>query len=113
MSEEEQNLAIANDKLDTTLARAKQLTHREDADRALEIIGTTMPASAPAIEEDPQVRISRARNDLAEKLDELRRREAKARATVAPLKHLANPWVQLGIAFAAGLVLGAWGEDRD
>ncbi|MFT3692018.1 MAG: hypothetical protein QM831_02670 [Kofleriaceae bacterium] len=101
MSEEEQRLALANDKLNL---RLKQLSELESAERARKLIE---PAPPVVDDEDPNLRIARARESLTEKLDELRRREAKVRATVAPVRHLANPWVQLGIALAAGLFFGS------
>ncbi len=61
-------------------------------------------------DDDPQVRIARAREGLSAKLDELRRREHKVRDAIAPvrhMRHLANPWVRLGAAALAGVLLGA------
>lgn len=60
-------------------------------------------------EVDPQTRITKARADLTEKLDELRRREEKVRESIAPiqhLKHLASPWLRVGLAALAGLSVG-------
>jgi hypothetical protein len=60
-------------------------------------------------EADPQTRITRARADLTEKLDELRRREEKVRESIAPirhLQHLASPWLRVGLAAIAGLSVG-------
>jgi hypothetical protein len=64
--------------------------------------------SDPA-EPDPQSRITKARADLTEKLDELRRREEKVRTSIAPIKHLqhlASPWLRVGLAALAGLSVG-------
>lgn len=115
MSEEEIRLATTNEKL---ARRAKQVRELEDGeDAALPsanagLVERSQRLSEPAapvgfVEDDPSVRIARARESLAEKLDELRAREAKVRATVAPIRHLANPWVQVGIAACLGLLLGA------
>ena len=60
-------------------------------------------------EADPQARIARARADLTEKLDELRRREERVRDSIAPmrhLQHLASPWLRIGLAAIAGLSVG-------
>ncbi|CAN5643165.1 hypothetical protein BH11MYX1_BH11MYX1_40940 [soil metagenome] len=62
-----------------------------------------------AADTDPQTRITKARADLTEKLDELRRREEKVRESIAPmrhLQHLASPWLRVGLAALAGLSIG-------
>jgi hypothetical protein len=50
--------------------------------------------------------IATARSKLTTKLAELRRRELHAIETLAPLRHLANPWLHLGIAAFIGYRLG-------
>lgn len=47
-----------------------------------------------------------ARANLTAKLAELRRREAHVRTAVAPMRYLANPWLQVGIAALVGYRLG-------
>ncbi|CAN5897775.1 hypothetical protein BH11MYX2_BH11MYX2_06250 [soil metagenome] len=58
------------------------------------------------IDDDPHVRMAKARANLTEKLDELRRRELTVRETIAPirhLRHLASPWVRVGLAALVGM----------
>jgi len=47
-----------------------------------------------------------ARDNLAAKLGELRRREAHVRAVLSPVRYLANPWLHVGIAVVVGYRLG-------
>ena len=55
---------------------------------------------------DPAPSIEVARSNLTAKLAELRRRESHVRSAIAPLRHLANPWLHLGIAAVIGYRLG-------
>ena len=55
---------------------------------------------------DAQDRIEGSRRNLAAKLTELRKREARVREAIAPVRHLANPWLRLGLAVVVGYRLG-------
>jgi hypothetical protein len=55
---------------------------------------------------DTSSQIALARVNLTTKLGELRRREAHVRAVLSPVRHLANPWLYVGIAAAVGYRLG-------
>lgn len=51
-------------------------------------------------------RIAVARERLAAKLTELRRRQASVVTALAPLRHLANPWLGVGLAVFVGYRFG-------
>ena len=55
---------------------------------------------------DTASRIALARDHLTEKLGELRRREAHVRTVLSPIRHLANPWLRVGVAVFVGYRLG-------
>ena len=55
---------------------------------------------------DPASRVALAREHLTVKLGELRRREASVRTMLSPLRHLANPWLRVGMAAFIGYRLG-------
>jgi hypothetical protein len=55
---------------------------------------------------DNSSRIALARDNLTVKLGELRRREAHVRAVLSPVRHLASPWLYVGIAAVVGYRLG-------
>jgi len=55
---------------------------------------------------DTETRIALARNSLTAKLGELRRREARVRTALSPMRHLANPWLRVGVAALVGYQLG-------
>ena len=55
---------------------------------------------------DTASRIALARGNLTEKLGELRRREAHVRTVLSPIRHLANPWLRVGLAVFIGYRLG-------
>jgi len=55
---------------------------------------------------DTRSRIALARGQLTVKLGELRRREARVRTALSPLRHLANPWLRIGVAAVIGYRLG-------
>src|SRR5438067_11621359 len=55
---------------------------------------------------DTAARIALAHDQLAEKLEELRRRERHARTRLSPIRHLASPWLYVGIAAVVGYRLG-------
>lgn len=55
---------------------------------------------------DNPSRIALARDNLTAKLGELRRREARVRAVLSPVRHLASPWLYVGIAAVVGYRLG-------
>jgi hypothetical protein len=55
---------------------------------------------------DTASRIALARDSLTEKLGELRRREAHVRTVLSPIRHLANPWLRVGLAVFVGYRLG-------
>jgi hypothetical protein len=59
----------------------------------------------PALNDNAS-RIALARDNLTVKLTELRRREKHVRAALSPVRHLANPWLYVGMAAAAGYRLG-------
>jgi len=63
---------------------------------------------------DPNVtsRIAVAHGNLTAKLTELRRRETRVRTALAPIRHLANPWVRIGIAAVIGYRLGRPSRSR-
>lgn len=51
-------------------------------------------------------RIDLAQDHLAAKLTELRRREGQTQQALAPLRHLASPWLWIGLAVGVGYRLG-------
>ena len=53
---------------------------------------------------------SGVRDDLNAKLDELGRRAAHVKETLAPASWWANPLVKLGVGFVAGYALGSLGR---
>jgi hypothetical protein len=55
---------------------------------------------------DTASRIALARDNLTAKLGELRRREARVRVFLSPLRYLANPWLRVGVAAVIGYQLG-------
>jgi hypothetical protein len=55
---------------------------------------------------DNASRIALARDNLTVKLGELRRREAHVRAVLSPVRHLASPWLYVGIAAVVGYRFG-------
>jgi hypothetical protein len=55
---------------------------------------------------DTGSRIALARDSLTAKLRELRRREASVRTVLSPIRHLANPWLRIGVAALIGYRLG-------
>src|SRR5712672_930827 len=55
---------------------------------------------------DTEARIAVAHDQLAAKLEELRRRERQARTRLSPIRHLASPWLYVGIAGLVGYRLG-------
>jgi hypothetical protein len=55
---------------------------------------------------DTTSRIVLARDNLTAKLGELRRREARVRTVLSPIRHLANPWLRVGVAAFIGYRLG-------
>lgn len=55
---------------------------------------------------DTTSRIALARHNFTAKLGELRRREASVRAVLSPIRHLANPWLRIGVAALIGYRLG-------
>jgi hypothetical protein len=55
---------------------------------------------------DTASRIARAHDGLTTKLTELRRREARVRTALSPIRHLANPWLRIGVAALIGYRLG-------
>jgi hypothetical protein len=55
---------------------------------------------------DTSSRIALARDHLTAKLGELRRREVRVRTVLSPFRHLANPWLRIGIAAVVGYRLG-------
>jgi hypothetical protein len=55
---------------------------------------------------DTTSRIALARDSFTAKLAELRRREASVRAVLSPVRHLANPWLRIGVAAFIGYRLG-------
>lgn len=55
---------------------------------------------------DTASRIALARDNLTEKLGELRRREVHVRTVLSPIRHLANPWLRVGVAVLVGYRLG-------
>ena len=55
---------------------------------------------------DNSSRIALARDNLAVKLGELRRREAHVRAVLSPARYLASPWLYVGIAALVGYRFG-------
>jgi ElaB/YqjD/DUF883 family membrane-anchored ribosome-binding protein len=59
-------------------------------------------------ETDPRVEAARER--LGDKLNELKRRAHRAKEILTPASYLANPWVRLAIAAAAGFALGRLGR---
>jgi hypothetical protein len=61
---------------------------------------------------DTASRIELARDGLTAKLGELRRREASVRAVLSPIRHLANPWLRIGVAAVIGYRLGRPGPVR-
>ncbi|HEY6173963.1 MAG TPA: hypothetical protein VIX73_05935 [Kofleriaceae bacterium] len=61
---------------------------------------------------DTTPRIALARDNLTAKLGELRRREARVRTVLSPMRHLANPWLRVGVAAAIGYRLGRAGPVR-
>lgn len=62
---------------------------------------------------DTAARIALAHDGLTAKLTELRRREARVRTALAPVRHLANPWLRIGVAALIGYRLGRPKPDRD
>jgi len=61
---------------------------------------------------DTTPRIALARDNLKAKLGELRRREARVRTVLSPMRHLANPWLRVGVAAVIGYRLGRAGPVR-
>lgn len=61
---------------------------------------------------DTTPRIALARDNLTVKLGELRRREARVRTVLSPIRHLANPWLYVGVAAVIGYRLGRAGPAR-
>jgi hypothetical protein len=55
---------------------------------------------------DTASRIALAHDGLTTKLTELRRREARVRTVLSPIRHLANPWLRIGVAAFIGYRLG-------
>jgi hypothetical protein len=55
---------------------------------------------------DTASRITLARNRLTAKLREFQRRGTHARAVLAPMRHLASPWLYVGVAAFVGYRLG-------
>jgi protein gp37 len=55
---------------------------------------------------DTTSRIALARGNLTAKIGELRRREARVRTVLSPLRHLANPWLHVGAAALIGYRIG-------
>jgi hypothetical protein len=55
---------------------------------------------------DTTSRIALARHSFTSKLGELRRREASVRAVLSPIRHLANPWLRIGVAALIGYRIG-------
>jgi hypothetical protein len=55
---------------------------------------------------DTASRIALAHDGLTTKLAELRRREARVRTALSPIRHLANPWLRIGVAAFIGYRLG-------
>ena|SRR2546421_2307258 len=55
---------------------------------------------------DTTARIALAHDQLAAKLEELRRRERHARTRLAPIRYLASPWLYVAIAGLVGYRLG-------
>jgi hypothetical protein len=55
---------------------------------------------------DTTSRIEQARDRLTAKLGELRRREESVRTVLSPIRHLANPWLRIGVAAFIGYRLG-------
>jgi hypothetical protein len=53
-----------------------------------------------------QHRIAVSRDRLAAKIAELRKRETRVRVAIAPIRHLASPWLRLGLAAFVGYRLG-------
>jgi hypothetical protein len=62
---------------------------------------------------DTASRIALAHDGLTAKLTELRRREARVRTVLAPVRHLANPWLRIGAAALIGYRLGRPGPARE
>jgi hypothetical protein len=59
-----------------------------------------------AVPTDTTSRIELARDSLTAKLAELRRREESVRTVLSPIRHLANPWLRIGVAAFIGYRLG-------
>jgi hypothetical protein len=55
---------------------------------------------------DTAARIALAHDSLTAKLTELRRREARVRTVLSPIRHLGNPWLRIGVAAFIGYRLG-------
>jgi hypothetical protein len=55
---------------------------------------------------DNPSRIALTRDSLTAKVAELRRREAHVRVVLSRARHLANPWLYVGIAAVVGYRLG-------
>jgi hypothetical protein len=55
---------------------------------------------------DTTSRIALARDHLTVKLGELRRREARVRRVLSPIRQFANPWLRIGVAAFIGYRLG-------
>jgi len=51
---------------------------------------------------DTAARIALARDNLAAKLGELRRREAHVRTVLSPVRYLASPWLHVALAAFIG-----------
>jgi hypothetical protein len=62
---------------------------------------------------DTASRIALAHDGLTSKLTELRRREARVRTVLSPIRHLANPWLRIGVAALIGYRLGRSGPARE
>lgn len=77
------------------------LTIAQRAEAAVTLPDDARADAAAAL--DPALRIVRAREGLAAKLDELRRRERRIASAVAPVRELfANPWFRVGLAALLG-----------
>lgn len=55
---------------------------------------------------DTASRIALAHDSLTRKLGELRRRETRVRKVLSPVRHLANPWLRIGVAVLIGYRIG-------
>jgi hypothetical protein len=62
---------------------------------------------------DTASRIALAHDGLTTKLTELRRREARVRTALSPIRHLANPWLRIGVAALIGYRFGRPGPARE